>query len=429
MNALPRQPRPQGVLGQPIPAVPAELAPDPSVYALVHGVQQGQWWRTLLRKVTYGISDAETLQRAAQVPIHTAYAAHDPLPDWAGVHAGRKGAMKTVPEARAFQTGTDVVLRGHAACEQPASTLLAGLVIGKHVHKVRVWGDRRSHWTAQGVTFSEPTPFTRLPLRYELAYGGFDPVALATALAHMAGTMDEVEWRRSRAFLNDVFPLTVPVAYARNPVGTGYVCEATREALDGVALPNIEFDHDLLTPERFAQGRGLDWLSRPVPAGLDFMDLRMFPRTAMAGLPPLGFTVGTRECAETRAGQIPPDFSRGNIATVDEAHVLEAIHPDAARCAPIGLRLGELKGNEPVSLVGLRADLARWDFRLPGERPLFEVPGQGALRSRLFQVFIDADARTVELLWAASWKADRELYPMEDQALLKTVRTRVEAVP
>ncbi|RYF71755.1 MAG: hypothetical protein EOO29_29480, partial [Comamonadaceae bacterium] len=93
--------RPRSITSDTTPAVPPELAPAPSVQALVHGQQAGQWWWTVLRKVSYSISDSGTLQRAAQIPIHTAYARHDPLPDWVGADAGRDGSMKTVPEPRA----------------------------------------------------------------------------------------------------------------------------------------------------------------------------------------------------------------------------------------------------------------------------------------------------------------------------------------
>ncbi|AMM25110.1 DUF2169 domain-containing protein [Variovorax sp. PAMC 28711] len=420
--------RPRSVISDPPPGVPPELAPAPSVQALVHGQQQGQWWWTLLRKVTYAITDSGTLQRAPQGPIHTAYARHDALPDWVGRDAGRSGSMQTTPEPRAFQTGTDVVVRAHAASGRPVRTLLAGLAVGRHLHKVRAFGERRSRRIGGRVEFSEPSLFQSVPLRSELAYGGFDPVALRAALAGIEARMDAVGWRRSRAFLQDTLPTTVPVAYARNPVGMGYVADALPEALHDVALPRFELERDLLTPERFAQGRPLDWLHRPVPAGLDFMDMRMFPRTAMFGLPPPGFEVGARQCPEVDWGQVPADFSRGNVLTADDADAALAVHPDAARCAPIGLRLPRLAGTEPVSLIALRADLPRWDFVLPGERPVFEVPGQGALPGALFQLFIDVDARRVELLWAASWPTGCELQPGQDQDVLRTVRTRVETL-
>lgn len=421
--------RPRSVISDPPPGVPPELAPAPSVRALVHGQQNGQWWWTMLRKVSYGITDGGKLQRAAQLPIHTAYAKHDPLPDWVGADAGRDGSMKTTPEPRAFQAGTDVVVRAHAASDAPVRTLLAGLAVGRHTHKIRVFGERRSRWVDGHVGFSEPSLFQTVPLRSELAYGGFDPFALRAALAGIETRMDTVVWRRSRAFLEDTLPTTVPVAYARNPIGMGYVADTVPQALHDVALPRIELERDLLTPDRFAQGRPLDWLFRPVPAGLDFMDMRMFPRSAMFGLPPPGFEVGTRDCPEVASGQVPPDFSRGNVLTADDGDAVGAVHPDAARSAPIGLRLPLLTGVEPVSLIALRADLPRWDFVLPGERPVFEVPGQGALPTSLFQIFIDVDARRVELLWAASWKTGGELQPGQDQEVLRTVRTHVETLP
>ena len=421
--------KPRSVMRDPPPGVPPEFAPEPSVQALVHGQQQGQWWWTMLRKVTYAIDDSGSLQRVQQLPIHTAYAKHDPLPEWVGADAGRVGSMKTAPEPRAFQSGTDVIVRAHAASEQPVRTMLAGLAVGRHTHKIRLFGERRSRLVDGRIEFTEPSLFAAVPLRSELAYGGFDPVALRGALAGIEARMDPLSWRRSRAFFDDTLPTTVPVAYARNPIGMGYVADAVPEALDDIALPRIELERDLLTPERFARGHALDWLPRPVPAGLDYMDLRMFPRTAMFGLPPPGFEVGTSDCPEVTWGQVPSDFSRGNVLTAEDADALLAVHPDAARCAPIGLRLPMLTGIEPVSLLGLRADRPRWDFVLPAERPVFEVPGQGTLQTALFQVFIDVDARRVELLWAASWKTGRELQHAEDLDVLRTVRTHVEALP
>lgn len=422
--------RPRSLLERAPPALPPELAVEPSVYALVHGQRQGQWWWTLLRKVTYAMTDAGPLRRSAQQePIHTAYAKHAALPDWVGAGAGRADSMKTVPEPRAFQVGTDVVVRAHAASAQPVRSMLAGLVIGRQVHKLRVWGARQSQWRAGEVLFSEPEPFERLPLRSELSYGGFDPFAVRGALAALQTRMDESSWRRGSAFLQDTLPQTVPLAYARNPIGMGYVADAAPEALHGVYLPRIELERDLLTPTRFAQGQPLNWLSRPVSAGMDFMDMRMFPRTAMLGLPPPGFVVGHADCPEVTWGQVPADFSRGNVLTADDAHAADAVHMDAARCAPIGLRMGPLTGREPVSLLGLRADRPRWDIELPGERPAFTVPEVGRLSASLFQVFIDVDARRVELLWAASWPAARELQPGEDRSLVRGVVTQVEAVP
>ena len=421
--------RPRSLLQAQPAQLPPELAPPPSVQALVHSQSQGQWSWTLLRKVSYHLSDGSSPQRASQQqPIHTAYVPHEPLPDWVGAAAGRSGSMKTVPEPRAWQAGTDLVVRAHAASAHPVRSMLSGLVVGRQAHKLRVWGERHSLWQQGRVQFSEPQLFERLPLRSELAYGGHDPHAVRAALAALESRLDADSARRSRAFWRDMLPQIVPLTYARNPIGMGYVADPLPQALHQVALPRLELECDLLTPQRFAQGQPLQWLTRPVPAGLDFMDPRMFPRTAMLGLPPPGWVMGQSDCPEVNWGMVPADFSRGNLLLAEDAHVELAVHPDAVRSAPMGLRFASLGGREPISLLGLRADRPRWDFALPGERPVFDVPGLGRLHSSLLQVFIDVEARQLELLWAACWPAGRELQPGEDQQVLRSVRTQAEVV-
>lgn len=411
-----------------IPPIPASLADQPSPVALVDACQDGQWWWAVVRKVTYGVRADGSVTRAEQQPIHTAYARHDPLPEAWGLEPSVNRAMKTVPEARALQAGTDVIVRGHAVAQRPASSLAAGVVLGKFMHRMQVFGKRFAEYLGGRVRFSAPEPFDRIPLRWELAYGGVDKVALQQALALMESKLGAIEWRRAQAFFRDTFAQTVPLAYARNPVGMGYVADADPRTLDGVALPHIELAHDLLTPERFAAGASLQWLKLPIPAGMDYLDLRMFPRSAMMGLPPPGWDCGL-PVAEVELGQVPADFCRGNIMTVDDDRAATAIHPDAVRCAPIGLRLPEQRGGEPVNLVGMHAERTRWDFSLPRERPAFTVPGQGRVPARLHQVFIDADAGRMELLWAAPWRAERALQPGEAMERVRQIQTHVEVLP
>jgi len=422
MNVLRPEP-----LDTTIPPIPAHLADQPSPMALVDAFQDGQWWWAVVRKVTYNVHTDGSVKRAEQQPIHTAYARYDPLPDALGLEPSVNLAMKTVPEARALQTGTDVIVRGHAVAQRPDSSLPVGIVLGKFMHRLQVFGRRVTEYRNGLVRFSAPEPFERLPLRWELAYGGVDLVGLQQALALMEGKLGALEWRRARAFFRDTFAQTVPLVYARNPVGMGYVADADPQALHGVALPHIELAHDLLTPERFACGASLQWLKLPVPAGMDYLDLRMFPRSAMMGLPPPGWDCGL-PVAEVEMGQIPADFCRGNIMTVDDRQAATAIHPDAVRCAPIGLRLPEQLGGEPVNLIGMHAERARWDFSLPRERPAFTVPGLGRVSTRLHQVFIDADAGRMELLWAAPWRAERALQPGEALERLRQVQTHVEVL-
>ncbi|QNP49160.1 DUF2169 domain-containing protein [Diaphorobacter aerolatus] len=286
--------RPHSILD----TAPGEIAPqyrlEPSPLALVSARVQyrpeERWQWAVLRKITYGVGDDGVLYRVdQQEPVHRAGVPHAPLPDWLGRAAGREGSMKTVPEARVTQSGTDVVIRGHAASARPVREMLAGVVIGKHAHKLRVSGERLTRVERGRVAFSEPQWFERVPLRYELAYGGVDAVALQLALKLARQRLGDLEFRRASAFLKDTLPAVAPLCYARNPVGTGYVADAVAEALHDVALPRIELECDPLNPERFGAGNPLQWLAKPVPAGMDFMDVPMFPRTAMMGLPPLGY--------------------------------------------------------------------------------------------------------------------------------------------
>ena len=410
--------------------VPEAYRYTPSPMALSSARVEGVCRWVILRKITYGIADDGALFRVEQQePVHREHVAHAPLPDWLGVGAGRHGSMQAVPEVRVTQSGTDVIVRGHAASPTPVREMLAGVVIGKHMHKLKVFGERTAQWVNGAVEFTEPQWFERVPLRYELAYGGVDQIALAQALEHMQECLGAEEFRRCAAFLKDVLPGIAPICYARNPVGSGYVADAVPQALHGATLPRIELECDLLTPARFAAGESMRWLTRPVPAGMDFMDLSMFPRTAMLGLPPLGYPVGTDAgVAEWEWGQVPAGFSRGNVTSATDEAVPGMAHPDTWRCAPIGLRLPWLAGVEIVSLIGMRADRARWDIRLPGERPVFDLPEQPAQPARMWQLFIDADARRVEILWGRAWDLDHELTPGEERDYLQRVTVKAEVL-
>ncbi|QNP49159.1 DUF2169 domain-containing protein [Diaphorobacter aerolatus] len=129
---------------------------------------------------------------------------------------------------------------------------------------------------------------------------------------------------------------------------------------------------------------------------------------------------------EVEWGQLPEDFSRGNVVSAPDERVPDIPHPDRWRVAPIGLRLPWLVGTETVSLVGMRADLPRWDICLPAERPVFVLPDQPQEPARMWQLFIDADARRAEILWGRSWFMDRELMPGEDREWLKRIALRGE---
>ena len=53
--------------------------------------------------------------------------------------------------------------------------LLASFIVGTSRKDLLVIGDRAAHYRPRSLpVFTEPVPFTAMPMRYELAYGGVD---------------------------------------------------------------------------------------------------------------------------------------------------------------------------------------------------------------------------------------------------------------
>ena len=128
-------------------------------------------------------------------------------------------------ELAACKAATDVVVIGRAWAPvgRPVHAITVGVRVGQREKRLQVTGDRTCRYRSDGPpAFSEPLPFTSMPIRYERAYGGCDELS---------------------------FP-DIPFHYPRNPLGTGVVLRNVRDVVDGLALPNIEDPDDLLTPER-----------------------------------------------------------------------------------------------------------------------------------------------------------------------------------
>lgn len=106
--------------------------------------------------------------------------------------------------------GTDVLVVGHACAphERPATRVRVTLRAGPIDKTLVVVGDRRFRMDAQGLAPSEPAAFVRMPLVYERAFGGDDPVLGAASRD------------------------------PRNPVGVGFASRP--EHLVGAPVPNVE---------------------------------------------------------------------------------------------------------------------------------------------------------------------------------------------
>lgn len=183
-----------------------------------------------------------------------------------------------------------------------------------------------------------------MPLIYERAFGG---------------------WDRTHPDKN------LHTCELRNPVGVGFSSGKVFE--DGLRLPNLE------DPRRPLRNFG----EKPPPAGFGFVAPHWHPRAALAGTYDEAWT-------KSRAPLLPKDF--------------DTRHMNAA--SPGLVAPGYLRGDEPVTAVGVKPDGQHFSFLLPGVRPpvarVALTYGDAKLvATNLDTVILEPDDNRVLLLWRA----------------------------
>jgi hypothetical protein len=170
-------------------------------------------------KATYDVLPSGALRIArVQEPLHSGPEPFQGLesPRWESDFGPRKAA-------------TDIVVTGHAHAPigadgqpHPVEQLVASFSVGPVHRRLRVFGDR--HWSSHAANAapSRPTPFLRMPLVFERAFGG---------------------------------PGEIAGRVAANPVGLGWPGLAGPERS---GLPNLEIDDHLIHGPR----------DQPEPAGV-----------------------------------------------------------------------------------------------------------------------------------------------------------------
>ena len=417
-------PKPQPFRDQPIPEIPAHLTPPPSSLAVTTGTITGRLELGISLKVTYRFKGSRLPELAEeQIPLSLTNVPH------AELVPGVEPSIKEVPEVLAYSSGTDLIVRAHARPPHPVAGMKVGVVVGNIRHYAKVTGDRYVDREGDRLVFTPPEPFESMPLRYELAYGGVDREFEAMVVKEVQESATPEELRRASAVAKDFLQAVPPAAYPRNPYGKGYTMVDDPQAIVGKELPNIELDEDRLTPQRLWPSKVTRWTEMPVPAGFDYMDVGLFPRTAMMGLPPLS-EGNMDEISEVLSGQVPTGFCRGNMMYAEREEIPGLIHPELARCAPIGLRLPFLRGDEVVTLYGMDPAEPVMGVHLPGVRPIFRIPAVGPggreeeLDSQLYHTFIDVDERVLSLVWTARTPWPKPLNPGEDQEIAGRIGIR-----
>lgn len=271
-------------------------------------------------------------------------------------------SLRAVGEFGLLKTATDVLLIGRAIAPVPDTRVAdVSLRVGPVARTVRVFGDR--HWEKSGGKWrpSLPQTWERMPLRWELAWGGVAP-QLGQAL---------------------------PEHEPRNPVGRGLVGHDGVPA-DGQPMPNLEDPKALVNDPK----------DRPTPACFAPIAPTWLPRRSHAG-------TYDDAWARKRAPYLPLDF---------DARFFQVAPPELI--AP-----GFLQGGEAVELAGFTAG-APIRFELPrcGLELAFDFDGTPvAVAPQLEMVLFEPDAGRFQMLWRAVLAVDKKLLRLRQLTVRSTV--------
>jgi hypothetical protein len=252
---------------------------------------------------------------------------------------------------------TDVALIGHAYAPQPRATeAMVTLRVGALQKAVKVFGDRYWSKTLGLSTKSSPAPFEKIPLIYELAFGGAD---------NSHPDPDKHDYER------------------RNPVGVGFRAKKSQLPIDGAKLPNIEDPKDLISSPN----------DKPAPAGFGFISPAWQPRLSYAG-------TYDETWQKTRLPLLPTDFDK---------KFFNAASPDL-------VYQGFMQGNEPVVAAGVSPH-GPFKFSLPGVVPKCAVEikesGKQQVEMHLDKVMIEANVNRLLLVWSGNLKIPGEFQDVE----------------
>lgn len=259
-------------------------------------------------------------------------------------------SLRAAGEFALLKPATDILLVGRAIAPGPDTRVAdVNLRVGPVSRAVRVFGDR--HWEKSDGQWrpSAPQPWERMPLRWELAYGGIAPPDSKGIQEHES----------------------------RNPIGRGFVAHDTAPSEDQ-PLPNLEDPQALLSEPN----------DRPPPA--------CFAAVAPTWMPRKGYA-GTYDEAwvRKRAPYLPLDF---------DARFFQL--------APPGLvSPGFLQGGEDVVLSGFNRG-SPLHFALPRCSLAVEFDFDGALLPKppqLEMVLFEPDAGRFQMLWRAGLAVDKKL--------------------
>lgn len=257
-----------------------------------------------------------------------------------------KSSIQYASDVALRKGGTNISLVGHAyTYNDRTSQIDAGISVGGLKKTVRVFGNRFWKYSFGMVSMSKAEPFEKMPLQYERAFGGEDKT-------HPKESKHAFE--------------------KRNPIGTGFRVNKTKEAINNLPLPNIE-----LTSKQIKS-----WKDKPSPTGFGSISSSWEPR--------LGFA-GTYDEAweENTMPLLPDDF---------DDKFFDSANPDL-------IFKNFLQGGETVELYNLHPERQEVKFKLPQnlmkvsfyiKDDIIDVPAD------LDTIVFEPDDNCFTLLWRAS---------------------------
>jgi hypothetical protein len=333
--------------------------------AVVSGVaEERQTIFAVLVKRGYRIVDGETLRPHEETaPLRRGDVYYDP------------GDPETCTvlyedELAPYKPATDVVIlgRAHAPQSRPVQSMTAGVEVAGRQKVLRVIGDRLASYRPGAVPMvTEPIPFSTMPLRYELAYGGTD--------------------RTSRP--------DMPFYYPRNPLGRGLAVRNVPETIEGLRMPNIEALDDLLTAERIVLEDESAWNRQPLPQGFGWFQKTWYPRCSFVGAIP-GYVMAGETMREEALGLVP----HGQIDLARQFR-LPSFDVRFNNGASLGLAFPSIPPGTLIRLARLTPD-GLLSFRLPDASPSIMLDiglGANILPTALHTVAIYVEERHVDLIW------------------------------
>jgi len=274
-------------------------------------------------------------------------------------------SLRACGEFALLKTATDVVLSGRAVAPAPDTRVAdCSLSVGPVSRSVRVFGDRQWNKRAGAWRATQPQSWQRMPLRWELAFGGIAPA------------------------VGDKPPEHEP----RNPVGRGLVARGA-QPVEGQPLPNLE---DPQAPLNEPHGR-------PAPACFAPIAPTWLPRRPYAGTYDEAWVRG-------RAPYLPLDF---------DPRYFQVAPPELT--AP-----GFLQGGEQVTLAGFsQGGPIRFTLPQCGLELEFEFDGSPVPRpAQLETVLFEPDAGRFQMLWRAALAVDKKLLKLRQLTVRSSVFDR-----